>query len=62
MAQAEYGLAEIWITVITDVRSAYDNYITYLKQVKLFQKIYDLTKPVTLWKRNTKPVMRNSRV
>ena len=44
VAQAEYGLAEIWITVITDVRSAYDNYITYLKQVKLFQKIYDLTK------------------
>ncbi len=44
MAQAEYNLAERWITVITDVRSAYDNYITYLKQVKLFQKTYELTK------------------
>ena len=44
MAQAEYNLAEIWITVITDVRAAYDNYITYLKQVKLFQKTYELTK------------------
>ncbi len=44
MAQAEYSLAEIWIMVITDVRAAYDNYITYLKQVKLFQKTYELTK------------------
>lgn len=44
MAQAKYNLAEIWITVITDVRAAYDNYITYLKQVKLFQKTYELTK------------------
>ena len=30
--------------MITDVRSAYDNYITYLKQVKLFQKTFELTK------------------
>lgn len=44
LAQAEYSLAELWISVITDVRSAYDNYITYLKQVKLFQKTFELTK------------------
>ena len=44
MAQAEYNLTETWITVITDVRTAYDNYITNLKQVKLYQKTYELTK------------------
>ena len=44
MAQAEYNLTEVWITVITDVRTAYDNYITNLKQVKLYQKTYELTK------------------
>lgn len=44
MAQAEYQLAEAWIEVITDVRTAYDYYITNLKQVKLYQKTYELTK------------------
>lgn len=44
MVQAEYDLAETWISVITDVRTAYDNYITNLKQVKLYQKTYELTK------------------
>lgn len=44
MAQAEYQLAESWIGVITDVRTSYDYYITNLKQVKLYQKTYELTK------------------
>ena len=44
MAQAEYQLAETWIGVITDVRTSYDYYITNLKQVKLYQKTYELTK------------------
>ena len=44
MVQAEYNLTETWITVITDVRTAYDNYITNLKQVKLYQKTYELTR------------------
>ena len=38
MEQAEYTLADTWITVIQDVRTAYENYITSLKTVKLYQK------------------------
>ncbi len=44
MIQADFALAEQWISVITDVRTAYDNYITSIKQTKLYQKTYDLTK------------------
>jgi len=38
MEQAEYALADQWITVINDVRTAYENYIVSLKTVKLYQK------------------------
>ena len=38
MEQAEYSLADQWITVINDVRTAYENYIVSLKTVKLYQK------------------------
>ena len=38
MEQAEYTLADQWITVINDVRTAYENYIVSLKTVKLYQK------------------------
>lgn len=38
MEQAEYALADKWITVINDVRTAYENYIVSLKTVKLYQK------------------------
>jgi len=38
MEQAEYQLADQWITVINDVRTAYENYIVSLKTVKLYQK------------------------
>ena len=38
MEQAEYSLADKWITVINDVRTAYENYIVSLKTVKLYQK------------------------
>jgi len=38
MEQAEYTLADKWITVINDVRTAYENYIVSLKTVKLYQK------------------------
>ena len=38
MEQAEYTLANTWITVINDVRTAYENYIVSLKTVKLYQK------------------------
>jgi outer membrane protein TolC len=38
MEQAEYALADQWISVVNDVRTAYENYIVSLKTVKLFQK------------------------
>ncbi|MBQ7403390.1 MAG: TolC family protein [Lentisphaeria bacterium] len=44
MVQADYNMAQTWIQVIVDVRIAYDNYITTVKQMKLFQKTFELTK------------------
>ena len=38
MEQAEYALADQWISVVNDVRTAYENYIVSLKTVKLYQK------------------------
>ncbi len=38
MEQAEFTLADQWIAVINDVRTAYENYIVSLKTVKLYQK------------------------
>ena len=37
-------MAQAWIQVIVDVRTAYDNYVTTVKQTKLYQKTYELTK------------------
>ena len=44
MVQADYNVAQSWIQVIVDVRTAYDNYATAVKQMKLFQKTFELTK------------------
>jgi outer membrane protein TolC len=44
MMQTDYEVAQNWIQVIVDVRSAYDNYATTVKQTKLFQKTFELTK------------------
>lgn len=44
MVQADYEVAQAWIQVIVDVRTAYDNYITTVKQTKLYRKTYELTK------------------
>lgn len=44
MVQADYEVAQAWIQVIVDVRVAYDNYVTTVKQTKLYQKTYELTK------------------
>ena len=44
MVQADYQVANAWIQVIVDVRTAYDNYATTVKQTKLFQKTFELTK------------------
>ena len=38
MTAADFAVANTWITVIGDVRTAYENYQTNLKQVKLNQK------------------------
>ena len=42
--QASYNVETIWISVVTDVRSAYDNYLTNLKQVKLNQKNLEIVR------------------
>ncbi len=44
VTQADYDLASAWIAVIADVRTAYDNYITNLKQVKLNQKNLEIVR------------------
>ncbi len=41
---ADYQVANIWISVITDVRTAYENYQTNLKLVKLNQKNLELVR------------------
>lgn len=42
LAQSEYTLANQWITVVQQVRSAYDNYIQHAKQAVLYQKTLGL--------------------
>ena len=44
MTAANFNVANIWITVVTDVRTAYENYQTNLKQVKLNQKNLELVR------------------
>lgn len=44
VSQAEYKVADTWIAVITDVRTAYENYQTNLKLVKLNQKNLELVR------------------
>ena len=44
MVATEFAVAAAWINVIQEVRSAYDNYITGLKQVKLNQKNVEIVR------------------
>lgn len=44
VTQADYQLVDIWISVITDVRTSYDNHITSLKLVKLNQKNLEIVR------------------
>lgn len=44
VAASDYQLANTWITVIAEVRVAYDNYITSLKKVKLSQKNLEIVR------------------
>ncbi|MBQ9337780.1 MAG: TolC family protein [Lentisphaeria bacterium] len=46
MLQSNYSLANTWISIITEVRTAYDNYLTCLKQVKVSQKSLELYRKI----------------
>lgn len=46
MLQSDYALADNWITIITEVRTAYDNYLTSLKQAKLSEKSLELYRKI----------------
>ena len=42
-AQADYNQAQNWIDIITEVRNAYENYVSSVEAAKLSQQIYQLT-------------------
>ncbi len=44
LAESDYSLAQTWITVVTDVRTAYDNYMTNIEKANIARDIYKLTK------------------
>lgn len=46
MFQTDFMLANTWITVISEVRTAYDYYLTALKQVKISQKNVEITRKI----------------
>ncbi len=43
IAEVDYALAETWITVITDVRTAYSNYLANVQKARLSNDICQLT-------------------
>lgn len=44
LAESDYSLAQTWITVVTDVRTAYDNYLTNIEKANIARDVYKLTK------------------
>ncbi|MBP5586444.1 MAG: TolC family protein [Lentisphaeria bacterium] len=44
LAESDYALAQTWLTVVTDVRTAYDNYLTNIEKADIAREIYKLTK------------------
>jgi len=44
LAESDYQLAQTWLTVITDVRTAYDNYITNVEKAAIARDIFGLTR------------------
>ena len=44
LAESDYSLAQTWLTVITDVRTAYDNYLTNIEKANISREVYKLTK------------------
>lgn len=43
LAESDYQLAKTWITVVSDVRTAYDNYVTNIEKAHIARDIYELT-------------------
>ena len=46
MFESDYNLANTWISIVSEVRTAYDNYQTCLKQVKISQKSLELYRKI----------------
>lgn len=46
MFESDYALSNTWITIISEVRTAYDNYLTSLKQVKISQKNLEMYRKI----------------
>ena len=44
LAESDYSLAQTWITVVTDVRTAYDNYLTNIEKADIAREIFKLTR------------------
>jgi len=44
MAKAEYTVASYWISVISEVRQAYDNYNVNVRQARLYKKTLELVR------------------
>ena len=44
LADSDYALAQTWIAVVTDVRTAYDNYVTNIEKANIARDIYRLTR------------------
>ena len=43
LAESDYQLAQTWLTVVTDVRTAYDNYVTNIEKAHISRDIFQLT-------------------
>ena len=52
LADSDYQLAQTWLTVVTDVRTAYDNYMTNVEKAAIARDIFELT-------RNTRDLVEN---
>lgn len=44
LAEADWQLAEVWVGIVSEVRTAYENYLTGVKQAKLSEEILLLSR------------------
>lgn len=44
LAESDYELAQTWITIVTDVRTAYDNYLTSINEAHVAREIHQITR------------------